>query len=104
MTTELDSKTFKAHISSGWALVDFWAPWCGPCKMLGPVIDELSKEMKDIKIGKVNVDEQDELATQFGVSSIPTVIVFHNGEVVDQRVGAGTKSSIKGWIDQAMGK
>ena len=104
MTTELDSKTFKAHISKGWALVDFWAPWCGPCKMLGPVIDELAKEMKDIKVGKVNVDEQDELATQFGVSSIPTLIIFHDGEVADQRVGAGTKASIKGWIEQAMEK
>lgn len=102
MITELDSKTFKAHIASGWALVDFWAPWCGPCKMLGPVIDELAKEMKGVKVGKVNVDEQDELASQFGVSSIPTIIIFHDGEVADQRVGAGTKSSIKSWIEQAM--
>ncbi len=104
MATELDSKTFKTHIASGWAIVDFWAPWCGPCKMLGPVIDELAKEMKGVKVGKVNVDEQDELATQFGVSSIPTIILFHNGEVADQRVGAGTKSSIKSSIYHAIEK
>ncbi|VVB56755.1 Thioredoxin [uncultured archaeon] len=104
MVAELDSNTFKSHIAKGWALVDFWAPWCGPCKMLGPVIDELSKEMKDVKFGKVNVDEQDALASQFGVMSIPTIVLFHDGELVEQRVGAGTKPTIKGWIDQAMDK
>ncbi len=104
MVSELDSKTFKMHISKGWALVDFWAPWCGPCKMLGPVVDELSHEMKEVKFGKVNVDEQEALASQFGVMSIPTVILFHDGEVADQRVGAGTKASLKSWMEQGMGK
>jgi len=104
MVSELDSKTFKTHISKGWALVDFWAPWCGPCKMLGPVVDELAKEMKEVKFGKVNVDEQDALASQFGVMSIPTLILFHNGELVEQRAGAGTKAALKSWIDEGMGK
>ncbi|MFH1095582.1 MAG: thioredoxin [Candidatus Micrarchaeota archaeon] len=104
MTIELDSNSFKSHIAKGWALVDFWAPWCGPCKALGPVIDELSKETKGVKFGKVNVDEQNELAEQFSVTSIPTVILFKDGKVADQRVGAGTKAAMKSWIDSLMSK
>ncbi len=104
MTAELDSTAFKSHIAKGWALVDFWAPWCGPCKILGPVIDELSKEMKGVKFGKVNVDEQNELAEQFSVMSIPTVILFKDGKIADQRVGAGTKAAMKSWIESVMGK
>ena len=104
MTEELDSDSFKKLIASGWTLVDFWAPWCGPCKMLGPVIDELSNEMKDVKFGKVNVDEQEALASKFSVMSIPTIILFHDGEIADQRTGAGSKPSIKAWISQGMDK
>ena len=104
MTAELNESSFKAHISKGWALVDFWAPWCGPCQMLGPVIEELSKEMKDVKVGKVNVDDNGELAGQFGVSGIPTMILFKDGKMVDKKVGAGTKASIKGWIESSTKK
>ena len=75
-------------------LVDFWASWCGPCKMLAPVIDEIAGEVRDAKVGKVNVDEQGELAARFGVMSIPTVILFKNGEEVDRFVGAREKDGI----------
>ena len=69
-------------------LVDFWAPWCGPCKMLGPVISQIAEENEGkVKVGKVNVDEEDELAAQYGIQSIPTVLLFKGGEVVEQSLG-----------------
>ncbi len=75
-------------------LVDFWASWCGPCRMVSPVVDEIAEERSDIKVGKINVDEQQELAMEFGVMSIPTLIVFKNGEIANQTVGAVPKASI----------
>ena len=75
-------------------LVDFWASWCGPCRMVGPVIDEIAEERSDIKVGKINVDEQPELAAQFRVMSIPTMIVFKKGEAVNRTMGAQPKEQI----------
>ena len=75
-------------------LLDFWAPWCGPCRMVGPILDEIARERADIKIGKVNVDEQPELAAQFGVMSIPTMVVMKDGKVASQAVGARPKDQI----------
>lgn len=75
-------------------LLDFWAPWCGPCRMVSPVVDEIAAERGDIKVGKVNVDEQPELAGQFGVMSIPTLVVMKGGKVVNQIVGARPKAQI----------
>ena len=69
-------------------LLDFWASWCGPCRMLSPVVDEVAEERTDVKVGKVNVDEQPELAGEFGVMSIPTLLVFEQGKLVRQGVGA----------------
>lgn len=75
-------------------LLDFWASWCGHCRMLSPVVDEVAEERTDVKVGKVNVDEQPELAGQFGVMSIPTLLVFEQGKLVRQAVGARPKASV----------
>ncbi len=75
-------------------LLDFWASWCGPCRMVSPVIDEIAGERSDIKVGKINVDEQPELARQFGVMSIPTLIVMKNGQIVSKAAGARPKNAI----------
>ncbi|MCR4741612.1 MAG: thioredoxin [Treponema sp.] len=75
-------------------LVDFWATWCGPCRMLGPVISEIAEERADIKVGKVNVDEEQDLASQFGIMSIPFVAVFKEGKIVKSSVGFQPKEDI----------
>ncbi|MGN1026248.1 MAG: thioredoxin [Faecousia sp.] len=75
-------------------LLDFWASWCGPCRMVSPIVDEIAAERGDIKVGKVNVDEQPELAGQFGVMSIPTLVVMKGGKVVNKTVGARPKAQI----------
>lgn len=75
-------------------LLDFWAPWCGPCRMVGPILEEIAGERSDIKIGKINVDEQLELASQFRVMSIPTLIVIKDGKIVNQSMGAKPKNAI----------
>ena len=75
-------------------LLDFWASWCGPCRMLSPVVDEVAEERTEVKVGKVNVDEQPELAGEFGVMSIPTLLVFEQGKLVRQAVGARPKASV----------
>jgi len=80
-------------------LVDFWASWCGPCRMVSPLVDEIGEERTDIAVGKVNVDEQQELAAEYGVMSIPTLLVFKNGKLVKQSVGARPKQQILAMLD-----
>ena len=80
-------------------LVDFWASWCGPCKMIGPIIDQIADERTDVKVCKVNVDDEQELAVQFKVMSIPTLLVFKDGKVVNQSLGAKPKAAILAMLD-----
>lgn len=93
---ELTKENFAEHTQSGVTLVDFWAPWCGPCRMLSPVIDKLAEEFNGkAKVCKVNTDEQEELSAQFGIRSIPTMLFFKDGAVVDQMVGATSEQILK---------
>ena len=87
-----DSEVLKAE---GTVLVVFWATWCGPCRMLSPIVDEVASERPDVKVGKINVDEQPELAQQFGIMSIPTLLVFKNGEKVQESVGLIPKEKVE---------
>jgi thioredoxin 1 len=83
-------------------LVDFWAEWCGPCKMLAPVLDELANEIEGVKIGKVNIDEHQDLAAKFNIRSIPTLLMFKGGQVTEQIVGVRSKSELKGSLEKAV--
>jgi thioredoxin 1 len=101
----LTDKNFQTEVveSKGAVMVDFWAPWCGPCQAVSPVIDELAKEYKGkIKIGKLNVDENSQTAGQYGVMSIPSVLFFKNGQPVKTMVGAQEKESYKQEIEQLL--
>ena len=98
-TTNFDAEVLKSPVP---VLVDFWAEWCGPCKMIGPVLDELAGEYAGkIKIGKVNIDEQNALAAQFRIQSIPTLLVFKGGHVIEQMVGAKSKPALRASLDKA---
>jgi len=97
---ELTSSDFEATLSEGISLVDFWAPWCGPCRMIAPVIEELADEYDGkAKICKVNTDEEQEIAVKFGIRSIPTIMFFKDGVMVDQVVGAQSKAALAEKID-----
>ncbi len=102
----LSSSNFPEEVlkSSTPVLVDFWAEWCGPCKMIAPVLDELAGEYDNrVKIGKVNIDDDQALASQYGVRAIPTLLVFKGGQVVEQIVGLRSKKDLKASLDKAVG-
>ncbi|MBR1891478.1 MAG: thioredoxin [Clostridia bacterium] len=100
MVTVLTEQNFEQEVlnEKGKVLVDFWASWCGPCKMLSPLIDEIADERSDVKVAKVNVDEQVALAMKYNVSAIPTVLLFENGELINKFVGYRDKASIEEFI------
>lgn len=92
----INQNNFQSEVlqSGKKVLLDFWAPWCAPCRMVVPIVEEIAAERSDIKVGKINVDEQPELANRFGVMSIPTLMVMENGKIVSQAMGARPKASI----------
>ncbi len=97
---ELNNSNFESTISEGVTLVDFWAPWCGPCRMIAPIIEELAEDFDGkATIAKVNTDEEQDIAIKFGIRSIPTILFFKDGKVVDQMIGAAGKNVIADKID-----
>tara|TARA_B100001248_G_scaffold150712_1_gene113171 strand:- start:1150 stop:1473 length:324 start_codon:yes stop_codon:yes gene_type:complete len=101
-TVEITDDNFENTVlkADKFFLLDFWAPWCAPCKMISPVLEELSNEMSNkLTIGKINIDSELQTGTKYGVRGIPFLLLFHNGEVIDQKVGAANKSSIKEWLE-----
>lgn len=103
MAVELHQNTFDSFVAQqGAVLVDFWAVWCGPCRMLAPVIDEVAAANPALKVGKVNVDECGELAERFGIMSIPTLLLFRNGQLVDKRVGYMPAADLQAMVGKAL--
>ncbi len=101
MPTEVNESNFDTEVlKADKAIVDFWAEWCGPCKILGPRFDELSKEMKDIRFCKLNVDDNQQVAAKYGVRSIPTLLMFKNGKPAGTIIGALPKESLKEKVEQ----
>ncbi len=100
---ELTENNFEETVNQGVTLVDFWAEWCGPCKMMNPVLEELAGEYEGkLTVGKVNVDEQSNLAIKFNVSSIPTLLLFKDGEIQEQFVGVSSKEDLKKALDKVV--
>ncbi|WP_072679802.1 thioredoxin [Arcobacter sp. LA11] len=101
--TDLTPENFEEVTNAGVSLVDFWAPWCGPCRMIAPVIEELAEEFEGkANICKVNTDEQQDLAVKYGIRSIPTIIFMKDGEIVDQMVGASSKQAFADKINSLL--
>jgi thioredoxin 1 len=104
-TVNVDKNNFQSDVlqASEPVVVDFWAEWCGPCKMISPALEEIAAELGGkVKIAKLNVDENPELAAQFGVRSIPTLMMFKGGQVADMKVGAAPKTALSAWINNAV--
>ena len=103
-TLNVTETSFEKDVLQGETpvLVDFWAEWCGPCRMIGPALDEIAEELNGkVAIAKVNIDDEPGLATRFGIRSIPTMLIFKDGEVVSSKLGAAPKNALKGWIEGA---
>lgn len=103
LVKHINDADFQSEVAQGVTVVDFWAPWCGPCKMIAPLLDELAGELQgQARIVKMNVDENPVVAGQFGIMSIPTLLLFKNGQKIDQRVGGQAKPALKSFIEQAL--
>ena len=105
-TIQTKDSTFVQDISSQekTVIVDFWAEWCGPCKQIGPILEEISNEKKDtLKVLKLNIDENPETPQKYGVRGIPTIMIFKDGRLIDQKVGSLPKSIINEWIESNLG-
>ena len=104
MAFEFTDANFQAAAldNAGVTVVDFWAEWCGPCKLIGPIVEELASEMPSVSIGKMDVDNNPETPTKYGVRAIPTILIMRGGEVVDKQVGMTTKHALKTKIEAAM--
>ena len=106
LTKAVSDDSFEADVlqAPGPVLVDFWAEWCGPCRMVGPILDEIAKEYEGkLTVAKVNIDENPMTPTQFAVRGIPTLILFKDGKPVDTKVGAAPRSEMKAWVDRSLG-
>lgn len=104
-TVKVDKNNFRTDVleANGPVVVDFWAEWCGPCKMIAPSLDEIAAELGGkVTVAKLNIDENPELAAQYGVRSIPTLMIFKGGEVADIKVGAAPKTALSHWINGAV--
>ncbi len=103
LVAHITDQDFPTTVQQGVTLVDFWAPWCGPCRMIAPVLDELAGELQGkAKIVKINVDENPEVAGSFGIMSIPTLLLFKDGKKIDQKVGGQPKPQLKAFVEQAL--
>ena len=104
-TKAITDESFEQDVlkADGPVLVDFWAEWCGPCKMIGPALEEISDELgEQVTIAKLNIDDSPDAPGKYGVRGIPTMILFHNGAPVETKVGAATKSQLKSWLEESL--
>ena len=102
-TTKVTDASFDTDVlkAPGAVVVDFWAEWCGPCRMIGPALEEISNEMSGVTIAKINIDENPEIASKLGIRSIPTLMIYKDGQKVDQMVGAKPKGDLQRWIQKS---